>query len=502
MRVGLLAHSLLLNLRQGRHCIVHTAGPPTSWLRKCQLAGACLEEFIGSGLLKLVHHPDSEVDPKDGTPGLHAMVAKRLLLELRHLRTSAGALVVFEQADTRLALPDPMSSARMAEGYMQWADDKQCAVLMIFAPRQQTPRDTLTLRTAAESFGGFAVLRTSDDEAVLDVRHWFSDEGVSSRCSFVVEAAPQGPLRARLAASASRLSSDPAREVMLATKRAGDDFPGIQGPGQVWQLVENYIEAIDRSRSLLAGTVVLHFERHAAFRELAQTVASIRGHGRAQVRLVVRESGARLRLPQMVALLRLGVSMFIPREVPGASAKLVADSLRGTLFTRPYESEVDLVLKDEVNPQRGMLSISAFRFEIDRLLGLADEMDVPCTLIRFTAVAPGALRAATSALQRGARDAVCTEHDGCIWSFLFGCPPDHADAVMARLLGARFESLLAGWQRISGARDVTRALRLLDTAVQSPEQALFQDTLVRINATLDDPEPPTTSVPPTISQSR
>jgi hypothetical protein len=485
IRYALVAHTLDSALQAGRECLVYIAVDPVQWLRKAEITGVKLQTHVRSGRLRLIRQSEVSSPPADATLTHPVEAARRLHAELRHHKIAPGSLVVFETADPRLPLADPGAAARQASALIQWAQALGACVLLLFTPRNQVPREYVTLRTVAEAFGGFSMVRTGEEEALLDVRHWFSEAGVSARSSYVLSVGGHGRLSARSAVSASRLSTDPAAEVMLATRRAGEDFPGIGAVSQSWRLADSLIDAIDKSRSIQSGTLVLHFDRLSGLRELAQCVATIRSMGRVQVRIVVREAGARLRLPQMVALLRLGVSMFIPREVPGASARLVADSLRGTLFTRPFETDVDKVLRDTISPQRGMLGVVDFRTEVERLLALTDELEVPSTLIRFTVVAPAALKAASGALQRGARDAVCTEHDGCIWSFLFGCPPDYADAVMARLLGARFENLLAGWQRVSGTRDVLRALHLLDTAVLSPDQALFGNTLTRADEALD-----------------
>ena len=52
--------------------------------------------------------------------------------------------------------------------------------------------------------------------------------------------------------------------------------------------------------------------------------------------------------------------------------------------------------------------------------------------------------------------------------------------MLARLLGARFESLLADLQRIGDVGEIARAMRLLDYAVLDPADALFGDTVIRV----------------------
>lgn len=196
--------------------------------------------------------------------------------------------------------------------------------------------------------------------------------------------------------------------------------------------------------------------------------------------MIVREVGARLRIAQTVALMRLGVAMIIPKEISGSGARLVAEAMRGSVSARSFESNVDQVFLDsQIDSRLGFLGIAEFRQSVDRLMAIGEEIDIPATLIRFSMASPQALRAASAALARGARDTVFTEYDNCIWALLFGCVPEHADVVLSRLLGARFERLMAGWQRFGTVADITQAMRLLDHAVTAPTDSVFGDTVAK-----------------------
>ncbi len=470
LRIALLARTLAANLAEGLRCVLVTPFEASTLLKKSEMVGVDLGFPLVQGQLTLM--PGSE--PVETSGVLRAV--RRMVGELTALGLPAGSVTVVDQAELVLGLAEPSVCGAATRTLQDWATRYDQVVVVLMGSRGSGPREAGTLKAISEGFAGFAIVGTVEDDPVLEVRHWFGRGGAVPRSSYVLALGADGALVARQAATGARVSIDPALERGVVTRRAADGFsPSPEG----WQLVDGYLDAIDRARHLLAGTVVLNFDRASTLRDLAQTVAALRALARPQLRVVVRESGARLRLPQLVALLRLGVSLVIPQDVPGPSARLMAESLRGSLVTRTCETDVDHVLEEaKADAESGAMRIDRFRERVEALLMVSGDLDMPHTLVRCSLLTAQALRAVQGALRRGARDLVFAEHDESLWVFLFGCAPEHAEPLMARLLGARFVRLLAGWQAIGGAADIRQTLALLDHAVPDPGDEIFPDTVI------------------------
>jgi cellulose biosynthesis protein BcsE len=455
VRIPLITRTVLQSLDSGLPCVLMSPFDPASLLKKGALAGVDLSSYLRSGQLKIFRQ--KQTTSKD----LFKTGVGRLIDELGFFNLPPRSLVVFDNADSSFCLADPAAAIDAANLYSQWAESHEHTVLAAFVPSAHAPRDYVTLRSVAENFGGFAVVKSVDDETVLDVRHWFGAQGAVPRSSYALQFADNGQLQARPTVTAGRMSVDPSREVNVVSRKAAEEFNvGTSS----WRVAENFIEVIDIMRSAPGGTAVLHFDRVQTLKELAQAVAALRALARPQMRIVVRECGSRLRLAQTVALLRLGVSMVIPTEVPGSSARLMAESLRGSTFARSFESDVGAALEDARSDAiKGSLTVKEFRRKVEALLSVSADFEIPHTLISFSTVTPQAAKAAASALRRSARDALFCEVDSALEVFLFGCPPESAEMVLARILGARFESLLLGWQRISGNRDILSALSRIES---------------------------------------
>jgi hypothetical protein len=452
LRIILIARTLEAALRAGRPCVLVGPHEAPAILRKAELVGVPLREYVADGRLWMLRRP--------GEAGAEspASVARWRLAELRQARIERGALVVIDRADDRFCVGDPGAAPGILASYVEWAESGAFTVLALFAPREPGGPEQTVLRALAEHFAGFAEAVSDGPEARLHVRHWFGANGTLMAAPLRLTIDRAGRILAQGLSSASAPQVDPAHELQVVTRRAATDFDGGG-----WRVAETVLEAIDRALLAGAATVVLHFDRAAGLRELAQAVAVLRAVGRPQLRIVVRETAGRLRLAQMIALLRLGVSMVIPRELPGPSARLMAESLRGTLFTRPHERDIDRALAGvKENLTRRALDVGAFREQAERLMGWCEALQVPATLVRFSLVSPQVARATSAALLRGARDCLFAEHPTGLWVLLFGCLPEHADAVLSRLLGAHFERLIADVRRIGDPLAILDALRLLE----------------------------------------
>ncbi|MFT4103437.1 MAG: BcsE family c-di-GMP-binding protein [Burkholderiaceae bacterium] len=461
VRLALIGAALLKALRAGASAAVMTPQDPRQFLRKLALNGVELAEFERGGLLTI--HELGAADARADGP-------RRLPRALQGLDLPARSLIVLDGADDGFRLDDAAGAQSVGGSVQAWVGERDHTLLAIFA---RPLEESSALSGLAERFAGLAFVREADDQAVLDVIHWFGATGAMTRASYSLEIV-DGGLKARPVFG--RKTIDPRHEVLLATQGATVDFPQTANG---WMQAETMLDAVDKARTIVGGTVLLHFDQMSSLRELAQAVAVLRATPRPQLRIVVRECGARLRVPQVAALMRLGMNMIIPQEVSGQAALAMAESLRGTLSSRHYEPDLERLLDGaDLDQASQVVGVADFRRHVAEMLGRASTLDVPVCLVRFSAVSPQAMRAVIGALSRG-RNCLFTQHDGGGWMLLYGCLPERAAGVMARLLGARFEKLLADFQLLGEQGEILRAIRLLDHAAVNLSDAVFENTVIR-----------------------
>lgn len=448
VRLPLLAGALAASLQSGKQCALLTPSDPAMLVRKARLAGFPLEQFLKDGGLSIYQVA------AEAAKHLFRCGAEGFLSQLEPQLPPRDAFVVLDQADALFMLSDPKAGAEAAGRYFGWVTARNHTVLALFAPAAHAPRDYLTLRGIAENFGGFALARPTDRGAVLEIRHWFGAEGASSREMF--ELRPQSQGGATLGAQ---------REVLA---RFDQELPPVDSvicaPGSVagatpawrsWEQAESLADAVDAARRCEAATLVLPFERPGDYDGLCRAVVAVRAMAQESLRVVIRERGLRLRAAQALTLIRLGTSSIIPADVPDAAAKRMVESLQGTRFARPYDTDIEKIQQETIGLLRhGVTSAASFCNAVERLLAAADGFDIDNCLVRVELDAIEPAKALALARRLG-RDLVALSQKDCVWLFMFGCPPSLAPVILKRLftpLGER-SSASAGRARLQHDAD-------------------------------------------------
>ncbi len=461
IRLPLVAAALAARAGGGGMAVLVTGVDPAVQARKLALSGLDVGEMIAAGELKFFcHTPESGRD-------LFLSGTQRLLRELQALGLPEGTLILADGADRPFCLADPGAAVQATRAWDEWLAGNGHTLFATFSPSSESPRDFVTLRTVADGFGGFAVVRGSDDEVTLDIRHWFAAQGPVPRRSFALSVDESGRLYAHASLLPSRALVPIEREWTVATRQGG---AGLGAALQVRE-ADTLLDVIDKARQMPAGTVVLHFDRASQVPELARTVAALRALGKAQMRVVVRECKARLRAAQSIALLRLGASSVLSADLTDASARLTIAALSGTLFSRPVETDVDAVLSGIRAPERASAcSFAEMTARVEDALKECAGVDLPVTLIQLSPASAQAAESVHAALRKGARDAVLSERGGSLWLLLKGCSAMQVEPALARLLGRRFDALLTGWHHWSDVQEIRGTLE--DAARFDNPQAL------------------------------
>lgn len=456
IRIPLLARSIVRSIEADVPCILLSPTEPSAWVKKARLAGVELAGHVRRGTLR-IYRPLS-----DETQALSLERPAQVTAAINKIGVEPGSLLVVDQADGIFQLADPRFAGAASGHFQNWVEEKNFTMLAAFAPSVRAPRDYVTLRSLAENLAGFVVVRNGPEDAQIEFRHWFGAKGPNPRTNYGLRFDDAGQLIAQTVGRGPSGAVDTVMEVEVATHQSMSDFvSGAHG----WKGVNDGSEAMDVIREHAAGSIILHFSTPAEFRSLCQTVAAIRALGKPQWRVIIRERGARLRIPHVVALMRLGTSLIIPESTDATSARLIAEAFRGTLFTRGVEIRVDTVL-DDLNglESRSHKDPSEFRIGVERLMAAGSEFDIPHTLVKLGLGRISGERIGASLSRRSARDMLLTESDGSMWVFFFGCPSEQVESVLSRLLGKNFDRLFDGWVRITKTQDILLAISQLDGA--------------------------------------
>jgi Cellulose biosynthesis GIL len=234
-----------------------------------------------------------------------------------------------------------------------------------------------------------------------------------------------------------------------------------------WLVIEDSGLLLKAAKMLRAGSIILPYSIATGFRSLARLVAALRDLDNDAIRIVVREQNKRLRLSQTTSLIKLGVSMVLPREMTAASARLQVQTLEGTAYRSMFRRDVERVVRESRFLQtKQRLAAPEFRLHAEAILD-PSQHDLPHTLVVLHPMTGQAGEAIASSLAQGLRDGVYLIHPEGIWILLMACKPLNCQVVLERVLGQRFESLLLGWRKLGKPEDILTAIHAMDSDCSS-----------------------------------
>lgn len=438
MRVALGAGALEASMQAGKCTSLLTPSDPAMLLRKARLAGFDLDSYLRADRLAIFQMASEA--PKH----LFRCGVEGFLAQLERIFPQRDALIVIDQADALFMLSESRAAAETAQGYTNWAAERDHTVLALFTPTPHAAREYFALRLVAENFAGFAIAKPSHGGPVLEVRHWFNAEGASARESFSLRWAGRGTLNAQ--------AESPLRDA--------DDLTPVESVLRVEDTAK-IADALDVVRSSDAATLVLPFNDPADYVRLCRTVAEVRALGRPSLRAVIREHGLRLRAAQALALTRLGASTIIPKDVSDAGAKRIVDALQGTSFMRPFDADVETVESQTTGLlRRAPSGRSSFCDAVEALLAAADGFEVESCLVRLE-MQRGEPAMAVRLSRRHGREILWLAEEQRLWLFMFGCAASNAPAVLKRLFIARTEEICSSWSMEHETRRILAELRSL-----------------------------------------
>ena len=222
---------------------------------------------------------------------------------------------------------------------------------------------------------------------------------------------------------------------------------------------------------LKSGNILLPYGAPNSFRSLALLVGDLRSMGNDGLRIVVREQGKTLRLSQSTALMKLGVSLILPKSLDSALVRRSIIDLEGTKYQGKFRRDVEEVLRQARKMQTHQrMTEEEFRTHAQNVLG-AELSPLPHTLVVLHPLTARESKDIDTALSTGLRDGVYTVQPEGIWLLLMACKPFDCQPVLERVIGSQFENLLIGWRNIGNSIDILSAIYAMHESFDDSEFA-------------------------------
>ncbi len=438
IRELLIVGALFAALESGRSAVLVGAGELSSFLGKAARAGLDLGQFVRQRRLKLLCLSAQ-------TGGLLQKLGARHLIDvLDRAEIAPESLVLFDQADPLFLLGDPPHAAAAMQIYSSWTQVSGHTILGVFDSLLQAPREFVTLMSLAKSWAGFAQISMINQRLLLDVRHWTDNTRSGSKECFELRRTVSGRLAACSLHADCILKGDHeaqvvAEQAVIARRAAFADPTQLQMPA--WQWLDEHENVSGYAAAHSVVSVVLQFSEPARFDHLCGEIVALRSLGNSGLRVIVRERGARLRMPMTMTLFRIGVSLIIQDETSDSAARTQIEGLQGSRVRREFDSNIVRV-QNELNAilESDPKDTVQFRLAVEKLLAQAEPYQLEHALVRLYSK-PGQQSRALELLTEEGRDLLIARDGPVIWVFLFACERAEVRGMLERVFAGSLKEL-------------------------------------------------------------
>ncbi len=382
-RAWLWAAPLVRALEQGRPCVLVSPLSPEATdfdlvLRDVPGKGLLLRAVEDGRLRVLSFQGDFAIN-------LCRLGAAGFVRELDAQGLELETVIAVDQADELFSTHDSAATLQQAATYRHWALPRGHTFVLGFL--NVTPSNPLLggNQAALSYFAGLADASMGKHGLVLQAEFWESNDQVDAETLAAIGAWPEMSLRVVNGRHASASQGDE-RSRALAWYVGPPDAALLDQADQVqWEVVDS-LQPLFASHAPERHAVLV-IDRSTNFDDFLCQLQSLRSRLGSNHKIVLRESGFRLReFPQRAMLKAAGADAVISQAEPLANAA----ALLRDLSSQPIDNTRadDLLVKNEelqtlalIQLARGgRLPLSQFIAEVEEVLSHGEPLQMPCTL--------------------------------------------------------------------------------------------------------------------------
>jgi len=373
------------------------------------------------------------------SPGLHAQVQRNglnaLLQELERTGLPPQHALYLYDAQHLLSGLNVAQLARVSDQLSTLCRQRPRPVVLGFTPPLDTSALLPTLRNLCQMSMHIATLHADADRWRLSLDRWSSDTGALFQTGFGLV---QDATTHRLAADGTRTQGATPELVtaadqwsVLATRASVEGQRGIPGH---WRIFDGLEDIEVAAATCVASTVLIDAGSASDFESRARLVHHLRLSRPPTLKIVVRENLGKLRTHSEQALLQLGASVVVYREVGFSRLLQLLQDINAQSHTRKVHPDYAQALDSFMPPrERGYQAPARFCTLVRGMLDRTHDIGLSHSMVRLSMLDQmphiDALRACHTSRDG---DLFTADHEA-IYVFLFACREPDVELALQRV---------------------------------------------------------------------
>jgi len=472
---------------------VALVAPSADWADRLLLHPPLRDAYRSGQLMLWVLSPGLQAEVKRHGLGLLTNELKRTGLKDQHALYVCGAQHLLSGLSVA-------QLTRVSGQLSMLCQERRRPVVLGFFPQPEMDVLLPTLRNLCHLSMHIATLRTDADRWSLGLERWNSAAGAVFQTAFgLVRDATSGRLVADgtcTRGAANDLVEAVDQSDVIATRAAVD---GQRGVPSHWRIVDSLADIEAAAASSVAATVVVDAGQAADFEALARLVHRLRLSRPLTLKIVVRENLGKLRMHSEQALLQLGASTVVYKEVGFSRLLQLLKDINAQSHAREVHPDYGQAVDGFTPPDvRGYQPPAQFCSLVRDILDRTQSMGLSHSLVQLNMLDQTPHLDALRACHMSRDGDLLTADHQSVYVFLFACREPDVELALNRLFAMPLTQLFAS-EAIDCSDAGIRAMtdHLQDSARKgSPDYSALLDSSLRRPSSPSGPRPVAAALAP------
>jgi cellulose biosynthesis protein BcsE len=383
------------------------------------------------------------------SPGLQAQVKRHglglLMNELERTGLKKQHALYVCDAQPLLSGLSVAQLARLGDQLSTLCQERRRPVVLGFFAHPEMDMLLPTLRNLCHRSMHIATLHTDADRWSLGLERWNSAAGAVFQTAFgLVHDTTSGRLTAdgtRTRGTANELVEAVDQSDVIATRAAVARQRGVPSH---WRIVDTLADIEAAAASSVAATVLVDAGEAADFEALARLVHRLRLSRPLTLKIVVRENLDKLRMHSEQALLQLGASAVVYKEVGFSRLLQLLTDINAQSHTREVDPDYGQAVEGFLPPDvRGYQLPAQFCRLVRDVLNRTQNMGLSHSLVQLSMLAQTPHLDALRACHMSRNGDLLTADHEAVYVFLFACREPDVEQALNRLFTVPLTQLFA-----------------------------------------------------------
>jgi cellulose biosynthesis protein BcsE len=374
-------------------------------------------------------------------PLLHKTRFQRILNDVRYYGDKQTQIICFFLDADDWCQINQANQQRLIESTKKWAQKHHIACLFVLSEVENSPEIKEQCHSYQSELTGLISVEGTISEGRWHVWHWYGFQQIIANKNYELRYDSGKIIANYLESEQGKASDIMDKDTVYCLRQA--IFKEEVVP-ESWYVVSELTNILSGDTPLQAGYIILPYNYESPSADLTKLVFELRKSLGPLVKIIIRETGARMRHADERIMLHFGATLVIPSNVSFSRFIGILESLRSISFDKYIGADEAFDLDSIINNTWvGYLQGTEFAIAVRLLRELSDKFGVQLTLIELVPAAGLTPKSIVNIGRFRRSGDICTVVQNAVYLCLFGCRDNDVTRALQFIFGLKIDHIVS-----------------------------------------------------------